>query len=441
MANIYNYLNHAFHEIKSVTRSNPAFIFFLLVFLTIPLGYAVNGVAVALFTAVSLITFKKTNFLWQWDLCIPMLLYLLMAASFFWSHDTEATLRATTKVLPLFVLPLVFMINPLFSETEKHLILKYYSFGIVLFTVFYLIQAVVRYMMTADTGVFFYHGLVTKDVNAIHVSIFVTVAFFYFFIKPVKSFWDNIAMLILAIFIVLLSSKNILIVLFLLILFYELFYFKATQKIKLIFVLILAVLSMTILYSSQIRDRFLEEFRSNPKEGTINHDFTGGVVHNVSIQQAWSKETFQPSDYFASIAFRVYQIRIFNEMLQEDPILFTGYGLNATDFKIEEKGIQHNIFLGDAQNEGYQKKNFHNQYIQIFAEVGIFGLMLLLMLVFLNLRNAFKTKHFIHICFAILMISLFLTESFLARQRGVVFFSAMYCLFNSGVAIQSFKKK
>ena len=118
-------------------------------------------------------------------------------------------------------------------------------------------------------------------------------------------------------------------------------------------------------------------------------------------------------------------------MLQEDSIVLTGYGLNATDFRIAEKGKEHNLYSGDATHEGYQKKNFHNQYIQTFAELGIFGLLLLLIMVLLNIKNAIKTKNFVSISFAVLMISLFLTESFLSRQRGVVFFSTLYCLFNS----------
>jgi O-antigen ligase len=181
---------------------------------------------------------------------------------------------------------------------------------------------------------------------------------------------------------------------------------------------------------------FLIEFKANQKEGTVNQDFGDGVkVYNVSVQQAWSKEKFQPNEYFAGTAFRVYQIRIFKEMLQEDDIFFSGYGLNASDFRIEEKGIEHNIFLGNDKYEGYQKKNFHNQYIQIFAETGVFGCVLLILIVLINLKNAIVTKDFVHFCFAILMISLFLTESLLARQRGVVFFTAIYCLFNSGFSL------
>jgi len=162
-------------------------------------------------------------------------------------------------------------------------------------------------------------------------------------------------------------------------------------------------------------------------ENTVNQDIGTATekVYNVSVKKAWTQDQFRKNDFFPGTAFRVYQIRIFKEMLQEDAIFLTGYGLNAADFKIAEKGKQHNLY------EDYWLKNFHNEYIQIFAELGIFGLLLLIAMLFVNIKNALKTKDFIHISFAVLMISLFLTESFLCRQRGIVFFAIMYCLLNA----------
>ena len=94
------------------------------------------------------------------------------------------------------------------------------------------------------------------------------------------------------------------------------------------------------------------------------------------------------------------------------------------------------MYLGDKtnDNQGYQTKNFHNQYVQNFAELGVFGFLILIIMLFVNLKNGLVNKDFIHIAFAILMISLFLTESFLWRQRGVVFFTILYCVFNTNTA-------
>jgi hypothetical protein len=175
------------------------------------------------------------------------------------------------------------------------------------------------------------------------------------------------------------------------------------------------------------------EFQTN-SEKSLSSNVIKGLpegVKNISIMEAWNSKTFSPNDFFPGTAFRVYQARLFFEFLKEEPIFWTGFGLNASYQKLEEKGIKYNIFLGDDKNEGYQKKNFHNQYIQVFAELGVIGFVLFLLILIINTKNAFQSKDFMHIAFAILMISLFLTESFLWRQRGVVFFTLFYCLFNT----------
>lgn len=70
-----------------------------------------------------------------------------------------------------------------------------------------LTRAIVRYFIT-QTPTVFYHELVSFDVNAIHVSVYMSVAFFTFLIKENKKNIDKIALVVLFIMIVLLSSKH-----------------------------------------------------------------------------------------------------------------------------------------------------------------------------------------------------------------------------------------
>jgi O-antigen ligase len=291
--------------------------------------------------------------------------------------------------------------------------------------------------------VFFYHELVTKDVNAIHVSVYVAVAFFYFFTKQSKSIIEILAAVILFVLVFLLSSKNIIVVFLGLLLVYQFFYTKTSQKMRLKNLIVFLLLIVSLTFIGKIKERFKQEYETIMTDSSVNDVIVKGSegVRNVSIKQAWNNKVFTANDYFPGTAFRVYQFRIFIEMLQEDPILFTGYGLNASYSKIAEKGVQYQLFLGDEQQEGYQTKNFHNQYIQNFAELGIFGVIILVLILALNMKNAIKNKDFVHISFAVLMISLFLTESFLWRQRGVLFFTFMYCLFNANFQQKGVLKK
>tara|TARA_R110000868_G_scaffold40945_2_gene140582 strand:- start:6081 stop:7409 length:1329 start_codon:yes stop_codon:yes gene_type:complete len=432
METIYAYLKNAFQELMLLHKQSPPLLLLFVVLLTIPLSYAINSIAMGLFSVVTLFYFKKSNFKLDKNLILLVFLYLLMALSLLWTADLNASTTALSKEIPLLIFALSFMSFSSFDESKKQIIRKYYSIGMFFYLLYFLIKAVVRYSITRDSSVFFYHELVTDDLNAIHVSVYMSVAFFYFYSKEVRSKLDAIIAFLLAVFIFLLSSKNIIIIFIVLYIVFELFYSKGQFKQKKAVVSLLLVASILVLFSTKIEERFLEEWESNNPEKSISSSaLNAETVNNISVYQAWTQDKFKQNDYFSGTAFRVYQIRIFKEMLEEDAMFFKGYGLNASDFRIKEKGIEHTVFSGDATHDGYQNKNFHNQYVQIFAETGVFGLLLLLLIVSLSLRNAIKSKDFVAISFAVLMISLFLTESFLSRQRGVVFFTILFCVFNA----------
>jgi len=121
--------------------------------------------------------------------------------------------------------------------------------------------------------------------------------------------------------------------------------------------------------------------------------------------------------------------------LAEQPIFLKGFGLEGSQDYIQAKAKQHNL------NPLYGTYNFHNQYVQTFAELGVIGFLILVFMLFINLKNAFKYKDFLHITFAITMIMLFLVGIvFLADKEELFFLIVLYCLFNS-TSIQETEKK
>jgi O-antigen ligase len=397
------------------------------------LGYAFNSVSLGLLIIITLINYKKENVSFNKYLIFPIALYLLMLLSFTWSIDKERTIAAISKELPLLLFPICFLLFRSFSELEKHKIIKGFSYGMVAFSLFYLIKAVIRFFISQDTAVFFYHELVTKDVNAIHVSVYMSVSFFYFLVKPIKTNFDKLALALLFLMVFLLSSKNIVVVFIGLLGFYYLFFSKTAKKLRLRNLILILVILFSLPFIGKVKERFKQEYETIMTDSSVNDVISKGSekVYNVSIKQAWTNETFKPNDFFPGTAFRVYQFRIFIEFLQEEAIFWKGFGLDASYAKIEEKGFQYHLFLGDENQEGYQKMNFHNQYIQTFAELGVFGFLIVLVMLTLTIRNAIASKNYFHIAFSVLMISLFLTESFLWRQRGITFFIVMYCIINT----------
>jgi len=434
MEHTSSYWKTVFCDLRHENKTHPNFVCILLALLTIPMGYAVNGFAVALLVLVSLVSFKRNNFRFEITQIFPILLFALMALSLLWTYDLKSSAKALQKGLPLILIPICFLISRPFSTEQKRSLIGFFSKGMVVFTLYWLVKAAFRFAMGEDVSVFFYHELVTEDVNAIHVAVYITVAISYFLTRESKTLAEKLTLLLLSVFLILLSSKNITVVFLVISAVYGYRRFKSRQRSNLLVgALVLCVLA-AIAMMGRIKDRFIAEFQDGH---SINKEMSNerGNVYNVSIGQAWSQEKFYGNDYFPGTAFRVYQIHIFTEMLHEDTILFTGYGLNASAFKIEEKGRQHGVYDGEGREEGYLRKNFHNQYVQLFAELGIFGFLILIAMLAINLKNAIQTKDFVHISFAILMISLFLTESFLSRQRGIVFFTIMYCLLNSAPAV------
>lgn len=440
MALTYNFLRTVSQRLKQENNRHPTALFILLGLVCIPLSYAANSIALVLLGAATLYTFKKQNVRLDWALMLPVLLYVLMALSLFWTIDMEESSHAISKELPLVIIPICFLLFPQIPVPTRQNILRGFSFAMVAFSLFYLLKALVRYALSGNPEVLFYHELVTLDVNAIHVSVYVSVAFFHFFTKAGKSRIDVISAAVLLVTLLLLSSKNVIGVVVLLVGIYFLFYSSATKRLKLASIAGLLLLVASLALVPKIRERFAIEIKTAMTDSTINNDIGTGGVRNISVRQAWSATDFTPNDYFPGTAFRVYQFRIFLELMREDNAWLTGYGLNASYTKIEKKTLRNNLFSGDATRAGYQKKNFHNQYVQNFAELGVFGFLLLVAMLVINLKNGLARKDFVHISFAVLMISLFLTESFLWRQRGVTFFTMMYCLLNAGMAIGKNKK-
>ena len=395
-----------------------------LVVVTIPMGYVYNSISIIFFVLYSILAAHKSNYSARIALLLPVLLFLLMVISLFWSINFKESLKALGKESALIFIPVAFYLNRSLAKKSVNDVLKNYGICMCLFALYFVIRAIIRYAATGNIEVFFYHELATQKLNAIYLSVLLSLALFVFIDKKDKTFWGYGASLFLLVVIFLLSSKNIIIIDVLLIMCYYLFYSGLSRKTIMATVGVISIMVLGLGYYGKIYDRLQHEMVA-PEQV----DSSDGI-HHVTIAEAWQRPKFAANYYFNGTAFRAYQIRIFTEMLREEPIFFTGYGINASEIKVINKGIEHSLDHKNGENESYNQLNFHNQYIEAFADLGIFGLVLVLAMALLNLINGIRHKYFIHIAFAVLMISLFLTESFLWRQRGVVFFTVFYCLFN-----------
>jgi amino acid permease len=103
-----------------------------------------------------------------------------MLLSSLWSIDSENTISTLPRGLALIVIPLFFIGMKKFTLFQREALFKYYSLILFLLVIYWLIRALVRFVLTTDTNVFFYHELVSYKVNAIYASAIFFIGFFLF---------------------------------------------------------------------------------------------------------------------------------------------------------------------------------------------------------------------------------------------------------------------
>jgi O-antigen ligase len=409
-----------------------------LVLATLPLNFAFGSIACLLFILASIL-FVKKRLVPSMVLFLPISFYFIMILSLTWSADFDSTISSLQKEALFLALPIIFLYCRFKYDDYIEKVFKYFSYSLVASAIFFISKAVINYFETQNYRVFFYHSLVSLDLNAIYIGAFASFALFYFLSVPVKRIRHYISLAILLIFIVLLSSKIIFFIDFLLFTIYYIYFSKTPEGVK-----VVTVFSITlfILFSTfnvpEIKDTILKGYETAFVDNTlVEEDFqkNNGKYYNVSLSQAWNLDNFNEEHFFPGTALRVFQVRVFKEMLDEQNIFFTGFGLGASQPEIEKKVEEHQLSLG------YKIFNFHNQYIQTFAELGVFGFLILVLMLLINLKNAIFNKNFLHLVFALTMIILLLTESMFCRQRGIIFFIILYCIFNSAEHLKPIKEK
>lgn len=415
--NIMSYLNQLY---KNNLKENNFYIIPLIICLsTIPLKkLGFNNLALALFIVSIIINFKVLKFNKNKALILPIAYFIWSLISLIWTYNIEASNKAILKEIGLLLFPLIFLFLPKFKQKDTYKILSGFSYLMAIYAVFLLITAFIKFLEVGDFNVFFYHELVTLEVNAIYISIIFSLAFLFILRSKLIRWWDYLSALILFITIILLSSKNIIIITSILALGSFFVFRKKIQPKKIVILIGLAILIIAPL-SSKIIERFNHEMMDINENVILENG-----VENISLRSAWYQEKFTHNNYFSGTSLRIYQTRLLKEFIEEDHIFFKGFGINAAQNKIKEKQEKRGYieYFGDL--------NFHNQYLQSFAELGIIGCLIYVLMIITSIFKSIRTKDYNFLCFSILIFSLSFTEAILSRQRGIMLFIILYCIYH-----------
>lgn len=398
-------ISHIFTSVyQKNKRLNLNEILLLLVLITLPIkGYAINSTAVILFLIFSLYSFLKKDktFVINKISILFIGIYAVSFLSLIWSDNLKNTSQGLTRFLSYLIIPISFSLQPLLVN-KKNKILDLFVKLLFFYSIYAVLMALNQAIKNQDISFLFYHKLSANfgNMNAIYLSVYTSFSVLFILIKKRKSNFDKFILLYLLLFLILLSSKTILIITFILLFHFILrkrFLLMNKQK-KTYISLLFIVLLIAAFASTNIVNRVKVE------------------IDKTKVVEVLNTKKFTHIYLWTGFGLRVFQVKMFYEISKEKGNILLGMGLNNAQATLNEKYMQYNLYPGFL---GY---NYHNQYIQIFAELGLFGLIVLLLIFFSIVRKAFISKDYLLLYFITLVLGVCLTETFLWRQRGMVFF-------------------
>lgn len=381
----------------------------ILILITLPLGFVVNSISIMLFFVGSFLLkiFQNKKIEFDTTTLLLIMFYGFCVSSLLWTDSIANTKIGLSRFLSFLLIPIGFSVR-ISRKLQTEKIFKIFSKSLVLYALYCIILAIIKALRNKDVSYLFYHKLSgnISNMNAIYLSVFISFAIAYHVNKKIKSKLDIFCLLLLSLFLILLSSK---IVITVTLLSSTLILLKNLKLKKLSFIhsgFAGIVLLLFFLASFNFYNRVEKEF------------------YKTKINEVLTKKEFGHVYDWTGSGLRIFQIRAFAEILLDKKKYLFGLGLNNSQKSLNDKYNEYDLY------PGFQNYNFHNQYIQILSELGFIGLLIVGSIFITMLKQAISNKDYFLLSFIFLILFVLMTESFIWRQRGMVFFITVMLLFN-----------
>lgn len=314
--------------------------------------------------------------LWIW-----LAFFLLYGAGYFYSHDKDQALFELQTKLSFLLLPIIIGAGPEIKENKLQNIFTGLVAGSSLCAVFCLVRSAYVWVDTRATDQFFYHLLVKDfDANAVYFSFYI-----YFSLSILILYnWTNflrspllqfILFIVLFAFLVLLSSKMLIVLFVVLVL--PLFYKKISKRqvSKKLLISgasgIIAVCCIVAFTHNPIRQRY-ESVMENSK---------------LVLVQNQNQE-------FNNLTLRLFLWKMAIDDLNDNHLWLTGCGTGDVT-EMQKKTIMAYNANAHSLDKHPPLWNFnaHNMYLHMLLMLGIPGLIFLLTVVFLPFFLRSRENH------------------------------------------------
>jgi O-antigen ligase len=345
-----------------------------------------------------------------------LIFYLLQILSLFYTTNRAAVLGELQVQITLIIVPLSFYWNNYLDSSFRAKIMPFYILSLASSLLFCLGMALFDYSVNHQPSVFFYHKLVQPfDQHAVHYSIFV----FFGFVSLLEgvrnhSFIQNkyfhfFLILYYLFFIILLSSKLVIAFTFIAVVTYIFLIIKETGSVRSRLItsagLIVVVLFTLMVTNNPVGERFKDIFRGNLR-----------VVE---------QNQFNPGDYLNGLQFRLIQWKLVTEILYEKKAWVFGVSSGDAQRLLDNKYMSLNLFVGDQNslNHGFLGYNTHNEFLESFLQIGLFGLFSYLVVCVGFFRMMILRRKADFWLIGILIISYSFVESVFQTQYGLLLFT------------------
>lgn len=372
------------------------FSFFLFLFLLPISAYISTRLLVAIFGFTFFVVIFLGNFRAFLRAAWDILIYLfVISIGLFYSSDYGMGLRTLETSFALFALPVICIWIARWDRVTLNRIFFYFSLGVFTAGVICLSNAIFRYFTAgSNSSVFFFYEF-TKVINS-HPTYF---AYYLIFAITYGLYLLN----------------------------YEKHQFPAAAAVGFVLfcfcILLLtggqtAFIAILFVFAFFILKFFLGQ-------NDYRHKVTFALVSSMLVVILFVSSAFFPNrSQELTDSWERFGLWRSVILANSDPI----FGVGTGDSKSELK----EYFLKTRQDQfAAEELNAHNQFLQILFSNGVFGLLSLTILMLRPLYLAFKNNDQMGILMIFPFLIYGITEVFLGRYQGVVFFALLHQVFVS----------
>jgi len=404
------------------------YICLILIIFTLPFSILINSYFILLLGINWILTgefkFKLQRLSTYKTAWILIGFYLLHFIGLGYTQDLDKGLLELEKKFSLFAFPLILSTSNPISKSRFQLLLKGFVLACSVGMVICLVFALIQFLKSGSINYFFYHQLGDPiNIHAVYFALYLLFSLFivvYFFVPLWKSlanfkrFIGLVWIIFSLLFVILLASKTILISVFL---FSNVFALIHSSRLgrPIIGMLTILLINFSLFF-------LIKQFKP------VKDRFNDSIHSNLNFIK---EDKYSPVTPFTGISIRLAIWKFTTNLLTENRAWWLGVGTGEGQYLLDKTYKKKNMYQGveGTTNTGYLGYNNHNQYFETLLELGIIGLIYLLIYFFMPAYLAFRRYNPLHLAFIFLFAISCLTESMLCTQKGTVFFALFQSLF------------